>query len=540
MYFESLDPRRLLNGGVDPSFGGAQGLTLDVPGVQVENIMTSVIDASGRTLLVGSTSPTAAQSSALLVRLTSTGAFDPSFGDNGVIKGTPRGIVRYENLIPLRSGGFLALANRQIEGHFAQPVLVRLRTSGTIDQTFGKKGDKGVVKLPAGLSVGQLVERSDGKIWVVGQKDLHGEGAASLVVVRLLSNGRVDETFAVREIGARGESDLLYGASTRSLHATLTDRDGLALLVNESNSHYSSTDESYTNGNAKISVYRVLPNDSVRSIRLESFTAEAPDRVPSIIFGRLFVTGTDTLQVIYGDTFSVEKLVKIVNVNLITSATQSTDIAPRMGEFDWTGTAVRLLDGTLMLGGGVGAHSGGNAAVLKLNPDLSRDTSFGTNGLLEPVPEQANNVGLVNAVRILSIMADGRIAAYMVGDYGDRTGESYVFAHLFRDDRPVASLVRWRSYENKHRVTVQFRAAKPIDLSTLGNDDLRLADANGKRYALRLLGYEQQGGIIVGTYQIARSSIPNGTFSLRTIAGAVQTVDEDELIARSIGSVRLV
>lgn len=542
MHIESLDARQLLNGGVDPSFGGDHGLKLDVPGFSYELVNSSLVDSAGRTILYGSTDIRAKHSRAMIVRLTPSGELDRSFGKDGVLQGTPRGIIRYQQLIPLREGGFIALANRLTPDGTAPawPILVRLRADGTIDETFGKKNAKGIVSFPTGMTVSDVVARSDGKIWLIGQKDLHGEGATSLVVARLNANGTADASFGIKEIGARGESDLLYGASTQSLHATLTDGNGLALLVKESSSSYDWPEGGVLNSEATISVYRVLPDDRIRSIQLQNFSAEAPDRVPDIDLGRLVMTGTDTLQAIYGDMFALNKTVRLVNINLVTSAKQSTDITSRLNGFDWTGAAVRLLDGTILLGGSDGAYTGGNASVLKLNPDLSRDTSFGSNGILQPVPEQVPNIGLVNTTRSLEIMPDGRVAAFMVGDYGDRAGHSYVVAHLFRDDRPVASLVRSKSDDKKHRVVVQYRAAKPIDIATLGNDDLRLQDAKGRRYTLRLLSYVRQGDTIVGTYTINRSSIPSGTFSVRTIAGAVQTTGDDELLAKSIGSVTLV
>jgi hypothetical protein len=112
MHIEALDKRQLLHGGVDPSFGGVNGLKLDVPDFSYELINSPLVDSAGRTLLYGSTDTRAEQSRALIARLTPSGELDRSFGKDGVIHGTPRGIIRYQQLIPLREGGFVALANR--------------------------------------------------------------------------------------------------------------------------------------------------------------------------------------------------------------------------------------------------------------------------------------------------------------------------------------------------------------------------------------------------------------------------------------------
>jgi uncharacterized delta-60 repeat protein len=154
---------RLTTAGVlDTNFGSGGVVTLDNGEDEVGNGV--IIDTSGRVLVAGS-SRTADNDSGcmLLARLTSAGAFDAGFADDGV----------YRSLDTGDRGWNLALAtnNRPVVVGYRTRAMVlwRFDADGTLDTTFGEEG----IVVSAGdadeYRIGRaLAVQADGTAWVVG------------------------------------------------------------------------------------------------------------------------------------------------------------------------------------------------------------------------------------------------------------------------------------------------------------------------------------------------------------------------------------
>src|SRR3954463_3517632 len=100
---ESLEPRRLLSGGIDPPFNGGADtpatslIKIDFPG-GIEEVADIAAYPDGKILIAGDfdTGPpddvSAFTPHAMLVRLNPDGSLDQSFADHGKLIGTPRGV----------------------------------------------------------------------------------------------------------------------------------------------------------------------------------------------------------------------------------------------------------------------------------------------------------------------------------------------------------------------------------------------------------------------------------------------------------------
>jgi uncharacterized delta-60 repeat protein len=119
-------------------------------------------------------------------RLTSAGALDTTFGTDGQVT-TP---------LPLESSAtdLIAQASGSIDvigGAGIDPVVVQLTSTGAVDTTFGDQGAVGV-DIPGGVeSIGGALDPSTGDIVLGG-----GGGTTGVWLARLTSTGAPDRTFA--------------------------------------------------------------------------------------------------------------------------------------------------------------------------------------------------------------------------------------------------------------------------------------------------------------------------------------------------------
>jgi uncharacterized delta-60 repeat protein len=157
----------------------------------------------------------------VIVRIDAMGVIDTTFGTAGELS-TPVDYI--DVVLPQADGGFLVF------GYGATSVLqqsmARLKSDGTIDETFG---DKGRVMLPEKESYGSaLALQSDGKILVAIGVDV-GErtGHTTTVLHRYDTSGALDATF-----GKAGTAALPFGGVTSTrISSVLVQKSGRIVLV---------------------------------------------------------------------------------------------------------------------------------------------------------------------------------------------------------------------------------------------------------------------------------------------------------------------
>ncbi len=211
-------------GAVDPSFGNGNGVFRDGLGLSPTRYVPSDIplvetasaelDSQGRAVIaVGKVGfPPAIRSTPgwvvdALVRLTPSGALDPSFGGgDGIVEGILRGprggrlfggvCVSASDAPVVASGEFTFAEEKAEEEERAPGRLLRLLVTGTPDRSFGRHG----VAFARG-GAWALTCAPSGRLFTLQGPDFFPHNArSSWRVVRRSANGRVDTAFARRAV----------------------------------------------------------------------------------------------------------------------------------------------------------------------------------------------------------------------------------------------------------------------------------------------------------------------------------------------------
>lgn len=214
---------------LDPSFADGGVFMLDVGGV--DNVAWSAqgldLQPDGR-LVVGGTVVGAPGGRLVVVRLSTSGALDPSFGDGGIVElvvGAPNAQLE---TIRVQPDGTLVLAGEADDplldgGDRSLVVVARLTATGTLDSTFG-----GGVLLPRFLPHPEIVNGqvplSMGRVLLGGQGRTRG-GDYNLFTLALLRDGGLDTSY-----GDGGISEIDFGGGDEFGGAIAQDALGRVLL----------------------------------------------------------------------------------------------------------------------------------------------------------------------------------------------------------------------------------------------------------------------------------------------------------------------
>lgn len=272
--------------------------------------------------------------------------------------------------------------NRVIAGGAAagQLVLVKLRASGSLDSTFGTRGQV-VPALPGtsldGVKGIQIVR--DGRIVASGTLRL-ADGSTRFVTLRLLPSGEVDPSFGA------GLGYVLSGPSDAELGAMAMDRNGVVYLGGSS-------------GGAPF-LMRLLGDGTVDP----AFANPALGLTGKVTSLLLRADGTVTYTVATGAaSFTVVKLNALGapdptwgGTGVITHPL-GPGAAPGIGA-----AAVRQgpSNTTLVAGTDLTATGSPRGSVLRLNPNGTVDTRFGSNGVARISRSDRE-------IRITSMVRDG-------------------------------------------------------------------------------------------------------------------------------------
>jgi len=187
----SSSPAMAQAGKLDPTFG-VRGVFTNSAGF----FGTAAVQSDGKIVAGGEIAPEAA-----VVRLTTTGTLDSSFGSGGTVSiSFPGDIFDGAQVIGLAiqsDGKIVAGISNFNQGFGPLFILARLNVNGSLDTTFGSGGIVETQVGPTGGSFGAVASvlalQPDGKILVAGQNA--EPGGASGVIARYEANGQLDDTF---------------------------------------------------------------------------------------------------------------------------------------------------------------------------------------------------------------------------------------------------------------------------------------------------------------------------------------------------------
>ncbi|PUE46763.1 hypothetical protein B9Z47_13180 [Limnohabitans sp. 2KL-1] len=367
--------------GVGNSDGSPDGtVTLDL-GDSSDVAMAVKIQADGKIVVAGTSKPTNGTSNIILVRLTSAGVLDTSFGADAN-DGTVAGVVAVDlggagedvaNALAIQADGKLVVAGSTTLSGTKNLMLARVNTNGSLDSAFGASGTDGTPAGVVSISLGDgddqangLVIQPDNRIVVAGTTRA-ADSTTNAFVARLNSDGELDSSFGVGSADGTvdGVAGISFGNGNDAASAVTLQSDGKILVVGATTAADNSTN---------IAVARLNTDGSLDN----SFGADASDGTPHGVTGLSLGTGNDT------------------------------------------GVAITMqADGKIVVAGFTVASDGStNAAVARLLSNGTLDTSFGQ-GNSDGTPDGvvAISLGAGNDfAHALAVQSDGKILIA-----GDRT-----------------------------------------------------------------------------------------------------------------------
>lgn len=187
---ECVLTRYLTNGTLDNAFNSNGKVTVST--TVDEMIKRIAVQSDGKIVAVGTRDVSPSSSSIIIMRFTSSGALDNSFGNSGKIVLAPSTGRDFGNNVVLQSDGKILIAGTE---DYSKYVLLRYNSDGTPDNSFGTNGmvsssyDPNLTAQSEGIGI---AIQPDGKILISG--GLWGANP-SIGVSRYNTDGTIDVNF---------------------------------------------------------------------------------------------------------------------------------------------------------------------------------------------------------------------------------------------------------------------------------------------------------------------------------------------------------
>lgn len=368
-------------------------LETSLSATEADRLLTVVAAADGRYYATGFDT-VKGDTRMVLVRLTSSGSLDPSFGDNGIARinvavgGKTAELARG---LAVQSDGKIVIAG-PIEHDVTGPVatardtdiaVVRFDSTGQLDPTFGSNGlirldlSTGVPSGTAfrGDTVWGLTRMANDDLLVIGGRLADGVGRTDIdyAVIKLTAHGALDTTF-----GTNGVATVDVGGGSDNPRTALVQPDGKIVV----SGHTADI------GLVTTSLFRLLPNgqldpsfgqNGIVNVALLPFVAEAYDVAFQdsnlVVAGYGRGTSPGTVDIISARFLANGSWDRSYGDNGLTMI----DVA---GQDDRSRKLEVLPDGrVLIVGQGKPTAASQEAAIVVLSKDGKRDTTLNGTGV---------------------------------------------------------------------------------------------------------------------------------------------------------------
>lgn len=387
------------NGTLDTSFG-ADGNSDGTPdgvvnldlGTSSDDAKAVAIQADGKIVVAGNSTPTGGSSNVVLARLDKNGKLDATFGADGNADGTPDGVVQVSfgngddavDAIAIQLDGKIVVAGDTTSnsGGSQNMMVARVNANGSLDATFGAGNADGTPDGVVSLSLGAgndeakaVAIQADGRIVIAGNT-VGSDDSSNIAVARLNGDGSLDATFGVGN--ADGTPDGVVAISLSNgddkAKAVALQADGKILVGGVTVA---------ADNSSNVAVAR-LNSDGTADVSFGAGTADGtPDGSVSLSFG----AGDDKLK----------------------------------------GLLVQADGKILIAGSNTAADGSSNAVVARLNSNGALDSSFGEDSS-DGTPDGVVSISLGSgddSAEALALQADGKIL--IAGDHVASDGSSNIF-----------------------------------------------------------------------------------------------------------------
>lgn len=219
--------RYLESGALDTGFGSGGKTTTAVGSGSSDDVGTAVaLQADGKILVAGSAS-NGTNDDFALVRYTAGGVLDTSFGTGGKVITSIRTNHDEAHAVAVQADGKILVAGWSEDtsaNAYRDFVLVRYTSAGALDSTFGT-GGKVITSVGSANDGGNcMVVQADGKIVVAGYS-FNGSNN-DFALVRHNTNGTLDGGF-----GSGGKAVIGFGSANEVANAMALQSDGKLVLA---------------------------------------------------------------------------------------------------------------------------------------------------------------------------------------------------------------------------------------------------------------------------------------------------------------------
>jgi uncharacterized delta-60 repeat protein len=465
-------------------------------GLDIAN--TIVVQADGKTIVAGYTHPSSGYRDSAFARFNSNGTLDTTFGIGGkvVIDLGSTGNDAIGKIHALNSGGILATGVAYQSSGYFSISLAKLTATGTLDTSFGN-GGKVVTDLGTNSSIVDSVILANGKI--VGIGTLQNAGFA---VVQYNSDGTLDTSF-----DTDGVATTTLGSAFDVARSVTTTPDGKILVAGfyygpsgqtlglarfNSNGSLDTTFD----GDGKLTVGdRIFVDDDLSNVR-----------VVGLADGKFLVGATVAYPNGFHATVYRFNQDGTLDSTFANAGKQNVDINSiqylYLNDLQVTG------DGKIVLG--VSANQGTPSspnfdfAAVRLNPNGTIDTGFGTNGITI-VPISTLSTNAADFARAIQVNGAGDI---LIGGYSNQTP-------VFNGDRQFA-LVKLKGDTFESTVSTQSDTAS-ITITPV--NDPPILDLNGAAIGIDFsASFTEDGGTVsIVSPTLSLTDIDSPTISSATI-----------------------
>ncbi len=424
--FDSLERRIVCSAGqLDPTFDGTGKQFLLFPDGAGAHAVA--VQSDEKVVMVGSSSASFGGGPAFdIARVDADGSPDTSFGSDGeVILPITSGpaVVDETNAVVIQPDGKIIVVGSSPGPEAAAFTVLRLTSSGQLDTTFGTGGVQ-LISFPTPSFASSVAIQPDGKILVAGLTNTSSSTAPEFAIARLNTNGTLDTTFGtagVQILSAFGA----YGISGISPAMTLQSDSKIILAGNEPagpggpppivavrlNSN-GSPDSTFGNGGIK-----VLSQTATFLIFAVNAVGIQPDGAIVIAGGPDDTGGPDGLD--------VARLTASGTIDTSFNQTGEVSITSSNSVFGFKPQANSVVvqpNGQIIAAGSLGDPDT-DFELARLNPNGSVDKTFGTSGIQSiTFNPQTNSSGNATA---LALTPDGKLIVAGVAQPTNGNGFNY-------------------------------------------------------------------------------------------------------------------
>ena len=198
------------NGSLDTGFGTG-GKVITAIRTKYEEAHAVAVQSDGKILVAGWSEDTSVNDykDFVLVRYTTTGALDSTFGTSGKVITSIGSSNDYGNCMVVQGNGKIVVAGSAFNGSNNDFALVRYNTNGSLDTAFGVGGKAVFDFSGANEAANAMALQSDGKFVLAGSST--SGSSVSFVTIRVNTDGTIDTGFGssgqvVTSMGNQGQS----------------------------------------------------------------------------------------------------------------------------------------------------------------------------------------------------------------------------------------------------------------------------------------------------------------------------------------------